>query len=145
MSVVAAMPVITARVPVRARVPATVAAGVAVAVACAAGKVTCRSIMWSTGSAEVGAPRSVPAARKVTATAATVAAATATVLRQCRRRADQYRPQNAGRQKQAFALGTHDCHLPFPFAPLRDLFEPIKLDLPYTTRFMLFGAQQSLL
>jgi hypothetical protein len=61
----------------------------------------------------------------VTPTAATVTPA-ATMLRKRGRCPDQYRPQNAGREKQASALGTHDCHLPLPFAPLRKLLKPIK-------------------
>jgi hypothetical protein len=42
---------------------------------------------------------------------ATAATTTATVLCE-RRRASQDRPQNAGRQKKAFALNAHGCHLP---------------------------------
>jgi hypothetical protein len=81
----------------------------------------------------------------VTAPATTVAAAAPAMLRHCRRRADQDRPQNAGREKQASALGTHDCHLPLPLAPLRELFEPINFDPTCITRFRLFGAQQLLI
>jgi hypothetical protein len=61
-------------------------------------------------------------ARRVTAAAATpVAAAPAAVrLGQRGRRACEDRSQNADCQKKASALGTHDCHLPLPFAPLRE-------------------------
>jgi hypothetical protein len=47
------------------------------------------------------------------ATAATgMATATAAAVLCERRRASQDRPQNAGRQKKAFALNAHGCHLP---------------------------------
>jgi hypothetical protein len=50
-----------------------------------------------------------------TATAATgmaTATTTAAAVLCERRRASQDRPQNAGRQKKAFALNAHGCHLP---------------------------------
>src|SRR6266403_1476525 len=81
----------------------------------------------TTASAKVSAARSVPAAtRGVTASArkvtAAMAAPTAAVrLRERGRAADQYR-QNAGRQKNALAPDTHDCHLRLPGrAPARPL------------------------
>jgi hypothetical protein len=46
-----------------------------------------------------------------TATPMATTTAAATVLCE-RRRAPQDRPQNAGRQKKAFALNAHGCHLP---------------------------------
>jgi hypothetical protein len=89
-------------------------------------------------------------ARGVTTTAATttttVASATAAVLGKRRRGADQHRPQNAGCEKKATALGTHDCHLPLRVAPLHAHLKPINSsDLVCITRFRLFGVQQSLL
>jgi hypothetical protein len=48
--------------------------------------------------------------------AASVAATTAAMLGKRGRTADQYRPQNAGCQKKAPALDTHDCHLQLPVA-----------------------------
>jgi hypothetical protein len=80
----------------------------------------------------------------VTAATATTVTPAAAMLRKRGRCRQQYRPQNAGREKQAFALGTHDCHLPLRFAPLRELFEPINFDPTCITRFRLFGAQQLL-
>jgi hypothetical protein len=50
-------------------------------------------------------------ARMAPATTATTGVATAPVLCE-RRRASQDRPQYAGRQKKAFALNAHGCHLP---------------------------------
>jgi hypothetical protein len=108
--------------------------------------------MRTAATAEVSAADSVAAAPsrgmaagKVTAaTATTVTPAAAAMLRKRGRCRQQYRPQNAGREKQAFALGTHDCHLPLRFAPLRELFEPINFDPTCITRFRLFGAQQLL-
>jgi hypothetical protein len=108
--------------------------------------------MRSTASAEVAAGRNVSATREMTpaasarsvtaattmaapATATVAAPATTTVaapataamrLRERGRGADQYRQQNAGRQKNAPTLGTHDCHLRLPVAPLHGHLEPIK-------------------
>jgi hypothetical protein len=65
--------------------------------------------MTATGTTHMAATTRMAAA---TATRmATTAATTATVLCE-RRRASQDRPQNAGRQKKAFALNAHGCHLP---------------------------------
>jgi hypothetical protein len=50
--------------------------------------------------------------RMAAATAAATRMATATTVLCERRRASQDRPQNAGRQKKAFALNAHGCHLP---------------------------------
>src|SRR5277367_1388628 len=72
-------------------------------------------------SAEMGA-RGMSAAAPMTA---------AVRLGQCGCRTCQDRPQHAGRQKKAPALGTHDCHL---------TLNTDTSDLPYTTRFKLFGA-----
>lgn len=74
----------------------------------------------TTGMAAAGMATTATARMAATATAgmattatpmATTATATATVLCE-RRRASQDRPQNAGRQKKAFALNAHGCHLP---------------------------------
>jgi hypothetical protein len=93
----------------------------------------------STGtSAEVTAARRMAAAREMApargvtaaAAAATVASATAAVLGKRRCGADQDRPQNAGCEKKATALGTHDCHLPLRVAPLHAPFKTHQLIRP---------------
>jgi type IV secretory pathway VirB6-like protein len=74
--------------------------------------------MTATGTTHVTATTRMAAATATTgmaaATAATgMATATTTAAVLCeRRRASQDRPQNAGRQKKAFALNAHGCHLP---------------------------------
>src|SRR6202035_3257980 len=69
-------------------------------------------------------------ARGVAAPAATVASATAAVLGKRGCGADQDRPQNAGCEKKATALGTHDCHLPLRVAPLHAPFKTHQLIRP---------------
>jgi hypothetical protein len=97
--------------------------------------------MNTAASAEVTAGRRVAAAREmapargVTAAAAApapapVASATAAVLGKRRCGADQDRPQDAGCQKKATALGTHDCHLPLRVAPLHAPFKTHQLIRP---------------
>jgi hypothetical protein len=85
--------------------------------------------VMSTATAEVAAggcvrtpttPTDVPAA-----TTTVAATTTATVLCQHRGCAHQYRPQNAGCQKKASALGTHNCRLPLPVAPGATILKPI--------------------
>jgi hypothetical protein len=69
--------------------------------------------MTATGTTHMTATTRMAAATAA-ATATRMAATTttaATVLCE-RRRASQDRPQNAGRQKKAFALNAHGCHLP---------------------------------
>jgi hypothetical protein len=64
--------------------------------------------MTATGTTHMTAATGMAAATAATGMAPTTAAA---VLCE-RRRASQDRPQNAGRQKKAFALNAHGCHLP---------------------------------
>jgi hypothetical protein len=155
-AVVAGMPVIGAGMPVPAPVAASVPSSVArtveppaiaMGIACTAAIVTHPGIM-RTAAAEVAAARGMTAtrvvtpasARGVTAAAATptvtapaaatpptvTATATATVLREGGRGADQYRRQNAGRQKNALGPNTHDSHLRLPVAPLHGHLERIE-------------------
>jgi len=114
-----------------AMVPPGIAVGVAAARVASA---TARSRVVSTATAEVAAGRYMPTAPRnvataspyvptTTAAAAVAATTTPAVLRQHRGRAHQYRPQNAGCQKKASALGTHNCRLPLPVARSRNHFE----------------------
>jgi hypothetical protein len=64
--------------------------------------------MTATGTTHMTAATGMAAATAATGMATATAAA---VLCE-RRRASQDRPQNAGRQKKAFALNAHGCHLP---------------------------------
>ena len=86
-----------------------------------------------TGSVPSAAAARVPAATAAAAGSVPSATAAARVpaavrLREHRRGAEDDRPQNAGRQKKAFALGTHDeCHLRLPAAVIRNYVEPIYL------------------
>jgi hypothetical protein len=75
--------------------------------------------MTATGTTHMTATTRMAAATATTGMAAATAAtgmATATTTAAAvlceRRRASQDRPQNAGRQKKAFALNAHGCHLP---------------------------------
>jgi hypothetical protein len=71
--------------------------------------------MTATGTTHMTATTRMAAATTgmAAATAATgMATATAAAVLCERRRASQDRPQNAGRQKKAFALNAHGCHLP---------------------------------
>ena len=127
------MPVIASGVPVNAmgRIgsamePGGIAVGVtptAVTSGPARGKVTARGKM-STAVEVTAAGGRMPASTKMTATAR-VATAAAMRLRQHGCRAYQQRPQNAGCQNKAPALGTHDCHLPLQAPPGAAILKPI--------------------
>jgi len=65
-------------------------------------------------------------ARGVTAATTPTVTATAAMLREGGRGADQYRRQNAGCQKNALGPSTHDSHLRLPVAPLHGHLERIK-------------------
>jgi hypothetical protein len=95
----------------------------------AARGVTATRVVTSASARSVtsAAARSVTSAAAVTAAAtATAVTATAAVLREGGRGADQYRRQNAGCQKNALGPNTHDSHLRLPVAPLHGHLERIK-------------------
>jgi hypothetical protein len=66
--------------------------------------------MTATGTTHMTATTRMAAATAATGMATATATAAAVLCE--RRRASQDRPQNAGRQKKAFALNAHGCHLP---------------------------------